>query len=72
MASRNGTQKTLGALEAGQEDLHRRMGEVEKKLDSVLESLAETKGGRRVLMGLLAASGAFGGILGALVHKLWP
>lgn len=60
--------RTIGAHEAQLDDLQRRVERIEDKLDLLLATVNEARGGWRTLMLI----GGLAGAVGALLHKFLP
>lgn len=60
-------QRDIGALEARADAQEKRLARIEAKLDQVVETLAQNKGGIRMLL----AVGSVAAAIGSGITKLW-
>lgn len=63
-------QRNLGQHDAQLEDLDRRVERIENKLDEIITSIHEAKGGWKTLMLIGGAAGAMGALLGKFLPFL--
>jgi hypothetical protein len=62
-------QRDIGALEARADAQEERLARIEGKLDQVVETLAQSKGGVRMLIAVGSIAATLAGLLGAWVSK---
>lgn len=63
-------QRDIGALEARADDQEKRLVRIENKLDQVVETLAQSKGGVRMLIAVGSIAATLAGLLGAWISKV--
>lgn len=61
----------LDSVEAAIERMDQRSKRLEDKMDIVVEKLANSAGGTKMLVGLLTVSATVGGVFINLVGRLW-
>lgn len=63
-------QRDIGALEARANAQEERLARIETKLDQVVETLAQSKGGIRMLISVGSIAATLAGLLGAWISKV--
>lgn len=65
-------QRDVGALEARADAQEARLERIESKLDTVVETLAQSQGGVKMLIAVGSLAATLAGIIGAWISKLLP
>lgn len=61
--------RNIGALEARADAQEQRLERIEKKVDVLVEAIAQSKGGIRVLIAVGSVAATLAGLLGAWIAK---
>jgi hypothetical protein len=64
-------QRDIGRLEAEQKAQDDRLERIEEKLDQLVDAVAQSKGGIRMLIAVGSVAATIAGLVGAAVAKLW-
>jgi hypothetical protein len=63
--------RDVGALEARADAQDERLRRIEAKVDALIEAVAQSKGGIRMLIALGSLGATLAGLIGAWIAKLW-
>jgi hypothetical protein len=64
-------QRDIGRLEAEQKAQDDRLERIEEKLDKLVDVVAQSKGGIRMLIAVGSVAASIAGLVGAAVAKFW-
>jgi len=66
----DGIHRNLGALEARADSQEARLRRIESKLDELMDTVAQSRGGWRMLSVLISVSSGISGLIGAVVARV--